>query len=331
MMKHIILSLILCTLCACAASNTGPARAITYVDPVALGTTSDAPVTDTETEALPADPYVEPADPYVDPYEEPIDPYEEPIEPYVAPVEPYVAPVEPTVTVVETPHISDTGIYPEDIQEAPVTTGTVKTGKPYVIKGITYYPLESLPADYEEVGIASWYGEEFHGKKTANGEIFDMYALSAAHKTLPMPTYVHVTNLENGKEVVVRVNDRGPFSKGRIIDLSYAAAEEIDMLAQGTAKVRIAVLSQATESLTTDNVPENINTGLFSVQIGSFKDKDNADRLAAEHQGGRVTEALVGGQTYYRVQVTGYSTMYEAEQAARLMLSEYPGAFVVRQ
>jgi len=97
--------------------------------------------------------------------------------------------------------------------------GYVKTGKPYQIAGRWYYPLSSA-AGYHETGTASWYGSKFHGKKTANGERYDMHAMSAAHKTLPMPTMVRVTNLNNGRAVVVRVNDRGPFVKNRVIDLS---------------------------------------------------------------------------------------------------------------
>ena len=99
--------------------------------------------------------------------------------------------------------------------------GTYKVGKPYQIKGTWYYPKEDF--EYEETGIASWYGRKFHGRKTANGERFDMNYLSAAHRTLPMPSIVRVTNLENGRKVVVRINDRGPYVDGRIIDLSKGA------------------------------------------------------------------------------------------------------------
>jgi rare lipoprotein A len=97
---------------------------------------------------------------------------------------------------------------------------------------------------YVEIGIASWYGPGFHGRRTASGEIYNMYAYTAAHKTLPLGTYVRVINLENGKSVVVRINDRGPFKKGRIIDLSYAAAKKIGMIEKGTARVRLEILSK---------------------------------------------------------------------------------------
>jgi len=119
--------------------------------------------------------------------------------------------------------------------------GYRKTGKPYKIAGRTYYPLESAHG-YDETGVGSWYGRDFHGKLTANGENYDMHALSAAHKTLPLPTLARVTNLENGRSIVVRVNDRGPFVKDRIIDLSYAAASALGYDQQGTARVRVQAL-----------------------------------------------------------------------------------------
>lgn len=121
--------------------------------------------------------------------------------------------------------------------------GYYKVGKPYQISGTWYYPKEQ--PDYDETGIASWYGPTFYGKKTANGEIFDANSLSAAHRTLPMPVNVRVTNLGNGKSVVVRVNDRGPYAKGRIIDLSERAAQLLGYYRQGTARVRVTYLGRA--------------------------------------------------------------------------------------
>jgi rare lipoprotein A len=121
----------------------------------------------------------------------------------------------------------------------------VKLGKPYTINGRTYYP-EHDP-HYEEEGIASWYGPGFHGESTANGERFDKMAMTAAHRTLPLPSIVQVTNLKNNKTVVVRVNDRGPFASDRIIDLSKRAAQELDMIGAGTAKVRVEYLPEASE------------------------------------------------------------------------------------
>lgn len=115
--------------------------------------------------------------------------------------------------------------------------GSTKLGKPYQVGGIWYYPEDK--SDYEEEGIASWYGADFHERLTANGELFDMNEVSAAHKTLPMPSYVTVTNLDNGRELTVRINDRGPFKPGRIIDMSRRAAQLLGMDASGTARVRV--------------------------------------------------------------------------------------------
>lgn len=122
------------------------------------------------------------------------------------------------------------------------TQGTFKVGSPYKIQGKTYRPRETY--DFEQTGVASWYGPGFHGKRTANGETFDQNELTAAHKTLQMPSLVRVTNLENGRSIVVRVNDRGPFSKGRILDLSKRGAELLGFKNQGTAKIKLQVLSQ---------------------------------------------------------------------------------------
>ena len=121
--------------------------------------------------------------------------------------------------------------------------GRYKLGRPYVVAGKRYVPRHQ-PA-YDQIGIASWYGRDFHGRLTANGEIFDMHALSAAHPTLPLPSFVHVTNLENGRTLIVRVNDRGPFKPGRIIDLSRRAAHQLGMRTQGTARVRVQYVRPA--------------------------------------------------------------------------------------
>ena len=111
----------------------------------------------------------------------------------------------------------------------------------YEVNGQHYYVLESS-SGYFERGTASWYGEKFHGRRTSSGERYDMYAMTAAHRTLPLPTYVQVTNLRNGRSVVVRVNDRGPFHDNRLIDLSYVAAAKLDMLESGTAPVEVRAI-----------------------------------------------------------------------------------------
>lgn len=125
--------------------------------------------------------------------------------------------------------------------------GYFKIGKPYEIDGDWYYPEENF--DYEEEGMASWYGPNFHGKPTANGGVFNQYAVTAAHRTLPLPSIVKVTNLENGRSLVVKVNDRGPYAKGRIIDLSKRTATLLGSLDKGVTKVRVTYLPDETEKL----------------------------------------------------------------------------------
>lgn len=122
---------------------------------------------------------------------------------------------------------------------------TIKIGRPYRVKGVKYYP--EYDPDYDEEGMASWYGPNFHGKSTANGERYNQWAMTAAHKTLPLPSMVRVTHGKTGKSILVRVNDRGPFASGRIIDLSRAAAEELGMIGEGVAPVRVEYLKPETE------------------------------------------------------------------------------------
>lgn len=132
---------------------------------------------------------------------------------------------------------------------------TYKVGSPYQINGVWYYPAEDW--SYDETGIASWYGEAFHGKYTANGEVFDLNALTAAHRTLPMPCIVQVTNLDNGRQLKLRVNDRGPYARNRIIDVSRRAAQLLGFEDTGTAKVRVKIL-----------VPESIQVASLAGRNG---------------------------------------------------------------
>jgi rare lipoprotein A len=132
---------------------------------------------------------------------------------------------------------------PQQPVAVPPSAGVYKIGQPYQVDNVWYYPREQ--PDYDETGIASWYGPDFYGKRTANGEMYDGDLLTAAHKTLPMPVNVRVTNLDNGKSLVVRVNDRGPYARGRIIDLSKRAAELLDVVQTGTARVRVTYLGRA--------------------------------------------------------------------------------------
>ena len=208
--------------------------------------------------------------------------------------------------------------------------------RPYTVMGKTYEPLKSH-VGFSQQGIASWYGRDFHGKKTSNGEIYDMHALTAAHKTLPLGVYVKVENRDNGKEIVVRVNDRGPFVKNRIIDLSYAAAKKLGYDNVGTARVRIEALGyKATDAAggETYTAPENYETGNFAIQVGSFKDPSNAERLAAEmrkrYGRAEVRVADVNGDKFNRVLVGKYTSLSSAEEAEKdFELEGYPGSFSV--
>jgi len=133
------------------------------------------------------------------------------------------------------------------ISKPPVPKGRYKVGTPYQIKNVWYYP--KIDYEYDETGIASWYGPNFHQKRTANGEIFDQNAITAAHRTLPMPSVVRVTNLENGRSLIVRINDRGPFAHGRIIDLSRRSAQLLGFARKGTAKTRVQILAAESKAI----------------------------------------------------------------------------------
>lgn len=155
----------------------------------------------------------------------------------------------------------------------------VKVGKPYTVDGKTYVPEPNT--EYDEVGLASWYGPGFHGKATATGERFNKHDLTAAHPTLPMPSIVRVTNLVNGKSVVVRINDRGPFKEGRIIDLSKSAAEEIGLKQMGVAQVRVQFLSKETEEYIAKLSPENREKNLAAIRGNQATDRDKPTYDAA--------------------------------------------------
>lgn len=213
------------------------------------------------------------------------------------------------------------------------------TQRPYVIYGKTYYPIPSAYG-YEEKGVASWYGPKFHGRKTSNGETYDMYGLTAAHKILPMNTQVLVKNLDCGKEIVLRVNDRGPFVKDRIIDLSFGAAKALGLDGPGTARVQVTALGEAERTTPGDQgqkrfLPyQNFNEGEFFVQIGAFTNKENADRLKESMNGrGSKTVSEVyhhdDGSRYYRVQVWAGRSLEEAKKVEQGWESRYPGAFVL--
>ena len=154
-------------------------------------------------------------------------------------------------------------------------------GPTYTVRGINYRVLDSSQG-YQERGVASWYGKKFHGRMTSSQEPYDMYAMTAAHKSLPLPTYVRVRNLKNNRSIVVRVNDRGPFVDNRLIDLSYSAALKLDMVRDGTTLVEVTAISydQASTSRTaaTPQRPANAQAAKLFVQVGAFGDRNNAQR-----------------------------------------------------
>lgn len=226
----------------------------------------------------------------------------------------------------------------------------------YVVFGKRYYVMDSAQG-YRERGGASWYGKKFHGHTTSNGETYDMYAMTAAHKSLPLPTYVKVTNLKNGRQVIVRVNDRGPFHQGRIIDLSYAAASKLDMLRSGTAQVEveaidprnwqkpttlIATAKPAAPVRTAPNVRVPVRDNVQRVtpvkqylQVGAYSNRNAAERVS------ETVRALTGqpvvirnldrnGRVLYRVQVGPVSSESQVRNLlSQLEQSGYPDTHLV--
>jgi len=209
---------------------------------------------------------------------------------------------------------------------------------PYQINGKWYQPKKSA-RDFRERGMASWYGREFHGQKTANGETYDMYAMTGAHKTLPLGTYVSVHNLRNKKKVVIRINDRGPFVRGRIIDLSYEAAKQIGLVGPGTAPVEIVALGVPRETTAHGEIqrtlePGNYYVGNFSVQVGAFRQKENAFRLKSKlantYKDVHITLQERSDGTLYKVRVARCKTLERARQYEKILERDgYPDAMVV--
>ena len=162
-----------------------------------------------------------------------------------------------------------------------------------------------------QIGMASWYGDKEHKNRTASGEIFDKNAYTAAHRTLPFGTMARVTNLNNGEDVVVKINDRGPFVRGRIIDLSYAAAKEIGLVRSGVTKVKVDVLSSGTPEKTSYFKPTyTVQVGSFSSRVNAVSVRDDIDSFLSENV--RIEKVNVRGDTYYRVRVGKYGTRDEA-------------------
>lgn len=211
----------------------------------------------------------------------------------------------------------------------------------YIVNGERYFPL-SESKGFIETGKASWYGQEFHGRPTSSGEIYDMGKKTAAHKTLPLGTYVSVLNLSNNKKTIVRINDRGPFVKGRIIDLSFAAAEEILLIGPGTSDVKITALGKEIAERESEDGPKpvveirDLEKGEFTIQVGAFEDKDNAERLADRlkvlFEYVNVTRYVdENNHIFFRLHVSKSNTLKEAGEIEKeLQDMGFIGAFIVR-
>ncbi|WP_444903024.1 septal ring lytic transglycosylase RlpA family protein [Microbulbifer sp. CnH-101-E] len=197
--------------------------------------------------------------------------------------------------------------------------GPAGNKSPYKVKGVTYHVRPAVKG-YKEQGKASWYGTKFHGRRTANGEIYNMYAMSAAHKTLPLPSYARVTNLDNGRSIIVRINDRGPFVHGRIIDLSYTAAQKLDYVNQGVARVEVEALDPntlppVTETLlagdVTGGLPQDASIRLPEntfLQVGAYSSPAQAEKIRARLAAAidypvSVSPVERSGKQFYRVRI----------------------------
>ena len=184
-------------------------------------------------------------------------------------------------------------------------------------------PVQEPVPNYRETGLAGWYGKELHGKQTANRDVFDMFGLSAAHRTLPLGTVVHVTNLDNFKSITVKINDRGPFLKGRFLDLSYGAAKELGFVSQGTARVKIETVVAVRDPVQ------------FTIQAAVFTEEENA-RLLKERLNTRfgvvsIVPFETNITTFYRVRVGAYASEDRAEQVAAKLMLEGLEPIVVRK
>jgi len=192
--------------------------------------------------------------------------------------------------------------------------GRAGNRSPYEVLGRTYHLLPS-PTGYVEEGEASWYGTKFHGQRTSNGEVFDMFAMTAAHKTLPIPCYARITNLENGRTAVVRINDRGPFHSDRLIDLSFAAATKLGYMEQGTARVRIEVLDPIA-------LPELPKAGGYFLQLGAFGDRERAEALLQNALNLVAVETLIEQQGgIFRARLGPIATFAEADSIIQRLIA----------
>lgn len=212
--------------------------------------------------------------------------------------------------------------------------------KPYKIGRKWYKPLPHARG-FSQHGKASWYGRKFHGRKTASGEIYNMYAMTAAHKTLPLGTYVRVHNLKNDRKIEVKINDRGPFVRGRIIDLSYSGAKKLGIVGPGTAPVEIVALGTVAKpkgrgSTGRSYTPTDYYRGNFTVQVGAFSDRLNAERLKRKldqlYKNAHITTYHDGIDTFFRVRVGKCSTLEQAEKYEATMIQNgFKDAFAIAE
>lgn len=166
---------------------------------------------------------------------------------------------------------------------------------------------ENIAGTFIESGIASWYGPNFNGRKTANGETFDMNEYTAAHRTLPFNSILKVLNKSNNRSVIVRINDRGPFSKNRIIDLSKKAAEKINMIGPGSVPVDLILLDNS-------QLPIDLKIPHYTVQIGSYKKEIDAKKIASQIEDSQIVEAFVNGEKYFRIYIGSFKDIDEAKE-----------------
>ena len=213
------------------------------------------------------------------------------------------------------------------------------TQRPYKLNDIWYYPIPSAEG-YAEQGIASWYGKKFHGRPTSSGKIYDMHQISAAHKTPPLGTSLKVTNLENNKSILLKVNDRGPFVAGRIIDLSFKAAKMLAMVNKGTAEVKIEairIVAEDKKSHTGFHNPEplpDFRFGNFVIQVGSFQTLLNALQLKADLTGRYdridIKRFNIEQTKFYRVQIGIFKDLLNAQKEIGLLAKAgHQGTFIV--
>ncbi|MBI4774663.1 MAG: septal ring lytic transglycosylase RlpA family protein [Deltaproteobacteria bacterium] len=203
--------------------------------------------------------------------------------------------------------------------------GKVPEGS-YEVFGQSYSPLKTADG-FSQIGVASWYGSDFHGRRTSNGEDYNMFSMTAAHTILPFDTVVLVRNLESGKEAKVRINDRGPFVKGRVIDLSFRAAKEIGVVGPGTARVQVLALGKektVTKGGMTTTIYEpaaDYGIGTFFIQVGSFTVRKNAEQLVSKlkdsYGDAHIVEYDRGDQLFYQVRVAKAGTLTGAKEKAR--------------